>query len=65
MTSHILWKNKSHVPNHEPDNIYIYIMTYRDGNLGIYDEADPKCKIGIIVVLLGIYSVISFKPWDL
>ena len=45
--------------------MYIYIMTYRDGNLGIYDEADPKCKIGIIVVLLGIYSVISFKPWDL
>ena len=48
MTSHILWKNKSHVPNHEPDNIYI--MTYRDGNLGIYDEADPKCKIAIIIV---------------
>ena len=30
--------------------IYIYIMTYRDGNLGIYDEADPKCKIAIIIV---------------
>ena len=41
-------------------------MTYRDGNLGIYDEADPKCKIAIIIVFFRDLQCNKFgKPWDL